>query len=217
MICRLMQLLMQSNALIRERERACEYQHLCFSQVQQQHLLIMNHWFYYLATEKCHVAFQLRNYFIDKFAGQPQLLTTSFFPCLRVCAECVSVLCVRLRYKGPKSIYLYLRIETYHDIVKTTFNWGGPLISPCPGHRCVIIRPCRRRIPVSRLIQKSVRILCPGHNLQNGATVMQKVFSLLHNVTIEPLMADGVFWRCVSYFSGPWQCNLLDSQLGLPR
>ncbi len=25
-------------------------------------------------------------------------------------------------------------------------------------------------------------------------------------------MADGAFWRCVSYFSGPWQCNLLGSQ-----
>ncbi len=31
-------------------------------------------------------------------------------------------------------------------------------------------------------------------------------------VTIEPLMADGVSWRCFSYFSGPWQCNLLGSQ-----
>ncbi len=58
------------------------------------------------------------------------------------------------------------------------------------------------------------------HTLQNGAMVMlrcrivelshyfcliyiQKVFSSRHKVTVEPLMADGVFWRHVSYFSGP--------------
>ncbi len=40
----------------------------------------------------------------------------------------------------------------------------------------------------------------------------KKVFSSFHNITIEPLMADGVFWRCFSYFYGPWQCNLLGSQ-----
>ncbi len=57
--------------------------------------------------------------------------------------------------------------------------------------------------------------------LQNGATVtrrrnsyfcflcIQKVFSSLH---IEPLMADGLFWRCLYDFSGPWQCYLLNSQ-----
>ncbi len=27
-----------------------------------------------------------------------------------------------------------------------------------------------------------------------------KVFSSLHSIMIEPLMADGVFWRCFSYF-----------------
>ncbi len=41
---------------------------------------------------------------------------------------------------------------------------------------------------------------------------IQKVFLSLHNVMIDPLMADGVSWRCCSYFSGPWQCNLLGSQ-----
>ncbi len=38
------------------------------------------------------------------------------------------------------------------------------------------------------------------------------MFSWLHNITIEQLMADGVSWRCLSCFSGPWQCNLLGSQ-----
>ncbi len=41
-----------------------------------------------------------------------------------------------------------------------------------------------------------------------------KVFSSLHNIQINPLMvmADGVFWQCFSYFSGPWHCNLLGSK-----
>ncbi len=38
------------------------------------------------------------------------------------------------------------------------------------------------------------------------------LFSLLHQIQIEPLMADGVSWRCFSYFSGPWQWELLSSQ-----
>ncbi len=41
---------------------------------------------------------------------------------------------------------------------------------------------------------------------------IQKVFLSPHKVQIEPLMADGLFWRCLSYFSGPWQCYLIDSQ-----
>ncbi len=41
---------------------------------------------------------------------------------------------------------------------------------------------------------------------------VQKVFPSLHDITIEPLMADGVSWRCFSYFSGPLQCTLLGSQ-----
>ncbi len=36
------------------------------------------------------------------------------------------------------------------------------------------VNRCRRRIPVSRLTQKSVRILHPGDNLQNGATRTQR-------------------------------------------
>ncbi len=39
-----------------------------------------------------------------------------------------------------------------------------------------------------------------------GFFCVQKVFSLLHNLTVEPLMADGLFWQCFLYFSGPWQC-----------
>ncbi len=42
--------------------------------------------------------------------------------------------------------------------------------------------------------------------------IIQKVFSSLHKVQIEPRMADGLFWRCLSYFSGPRQCYLLGSQ-----
>ncbi len=41
---------------------------------------------------------------------------------------------------------------------------------------------------------------------------VQKVFSSLHNIQVEPLMADGLFWWCLSYFPGPWQCYLLGSQ-----
>ncbi len=41
---------------------------------------------------------------------------------------------------------------------------------------------------------------------------IQKVFSSLHNITIDPLMADGVSWQCFSCFSGPWQYKLLGSQ-----
>ncbi len=89
-----------------------------------------------------------------------------------------------------------------------------------------------RRIPVSGLIQKSVRTCVQGliskmalrwH--REDVTVpycwikslflfyfRTKIFSSLHNITIEPLMADGVSWRCFSYSSGPWQCNLLGSQ-----
>ncbi len=28
----------------------------------------------------------------------------------------------------------------------------------------------------------------------------------IYNIQIEPLMADGLFWQCLSYFSGTWQC-----------
>ncbi len=42
--------------------------------------------------------------------------------------------------------------------------------------RCLHSKPSiyRRRIPVSRLIQKSVRILRHGDNLQNGATLTRR-------------------------------------------
>ncbi len=39
---------------------------------------------------------------------------------------------------------------------------------------------------------------------------VQKVFSSLHKIQVEPLTADGVFWRCFSFFSGPWQSYLYD-------
>ncbi len=40
--------------------------------------------------------------------------------CVRVCTVCAS-----MRYKGPKSIYLYLRIETSHDVINTLWVGGG--------------------------------------------------------------------------------------------
>jgi len=49
--------------------------------------------------------------------------------------------------------------------------------------------------------------------LLTGPVCIQKVFSSLHNSQIEPLMTIlGLFWWCLSYFSGPWQCYLLGSQ-----
>ncbi len=50
------------------------------------------------------------------------------------------------------------------------------------------------------------------YSLQNGATLNQRRRNTVHNITVEPLMADGLFWRCFSYFSGPRQCYLLGSQ-----
>ncbi len=41
---------------------------------------------------------------------------------------------------------------------------------------------------------------------------IQKVFSSLHKILIEPLMADGLSWWCFSYFSEPQQCYLLGSR-----
>ena len=90
----------------------------------------------------------------------------------------------------------------------------------------------RKCILVAGLTQKSIRCLRSAHILQNGATLMWRdteetncwikslfLFTLrtkkdsrhLHNVTVEPLIADGLFLRSFSYFSGPWQCNLLGS------
>ncbi len=42
---------------------------------------------------------------------------------------------------------------------------------------------------------------------------IQKVFSSLHKIQIEPPMADGFHWRCLSFFSGPQQCYLHGSQM----
>ncbi len=41
---------------------------------------------------------------------------------------------------------------------------------------------------------------------------IQKIFSSLHKNQIEPLKADGVSWRCFSFFSRAQQCYLLGSQ-----
>ncbi len=73
----------------------------------------------------------------------------------------------------------------------------------------------RRRIRVVRLTQNRIRYLRPADlkmvlRWRGGDKLLNKVFSLLHKVQIEPLMADGLF--CLSYFSVPWQCYLLGSQ-----
>ncbi len=62
-------------------------------------------------------------------------------------------------------------------------------------------------------------------NIQNGAILTrrdresyfyflcaQKVFSSLHKIQIEPLMADWLPWWCFSYFSEPQQWYLLGSR-----
>ncbi len=58
---------------------------------------------------------------------------------------------------------------------------------------------------------------CRGDELLNKVIILfflciQKVFSLFCKIMVEPLMADGLFWQCLSYYSGPWQCYLLGSQ-----
>ncbi len=90
----------------------------------------------------------------------------------------------------------------------------------------------KKSILALRRMLKSVRCLCLAGNIQNGATqtrrdreetncwkknlyfyflCIQKVFSSLYIIQIEPLMADGVSSWCFSYFSVPRQCYLLDS------
>ena len=90
----------------------------------------------------------------------------------------------------------------------------------------------KQHILVARLTQKSVRYLRTAQICQNGATLMwrdteetnywikslffcflfiQKLFSSLHITQIARLMTDGVFWRCFSYFPGPWHCYLFGS------
>ncbi len=82
-------------------------------------------------------------------------------------------------------------------------------------------------------IQKSVSCMRSMGNIQNGATLtrrdreemncwkkgryfyffcIEKVFSSLHKIQIEPLMADGLPWPCFSFFSGLQPCYLLGSQ-----
>ncbi len=90
-----------------------------------------------------------------------------------------------------------------------------------------IVNKCRRRIRVVRLTQNSYIIWIfskmvlrwrRGDKLLNKFIILvciQKVFSSLHNIQIEPLMADGLFWRFFSYFSRPWQWNLVCSLTNL--
>ncbi len=74
----------------------CECLHLCFSQqgsaaesTNIDSLIFKLNCFKNLATEKCHVAFQLQNYFTDEFSDDKFL---SASPRVRVCR----LLCVRL-------------------------------------------------------------------------------------------------------------------------
>ncbi len=79
---------------------------------------------------------------------------------------------------------------------------------------------CKQRTLVARLIQKSIHIWLRGDDTVPNCWIKslfcfistQKVILLLHNSQIEPLIADGVSWRCFSYFSGPRQCYLLGSR-----
>ncbi len=87
----------------------------------------------------------------------------------------------------------------------------------------------KRKIRIHALMrmQKSVRCLRSMANIQNSVMrkdreetncwrkvvlCIQKVFLLLHKIQIEPLMSDGLPWRCFSFFSGPRQCYLLGRQ-----
>ncbi len=70
---------------------------------------------------------------------------------------------------------------------------------------------------------------CVASVCENNQPVMVKIHTLIFirskkiinslsewavsdSPSIEPLMADGASWRCFSFFSGLWQCNLLGSQ-----
>ncbi len=82
--------------------------------------------------------------------------------------------------------------------------------------------------------KKSVRVLRPWHITSKMAlrwhkgdvTVtncwikslffVQNVFSSLYKRQIEPLMADGVFWRCFSYFSGSLTVQFLADATSIP-
>ncbi len=70
-----------------------------------------------------------------------------------------------------------------------------------------------------RLTPKSIRYLLPADILQNSAMLNQRrligewnccflcaenVYSSLHKIQIEPLIADGVSWRCFSFFIWVW-------------
>ncbi len=82
---------------------------------------------------------------------------------------------------------LFLRKENKTTIL---FNNSSPLLQ-----RSTILESIR-------WTQAAFAVLCqPRHK-----------DALFHSIQIEPLMADGLFWRCFSYFYGPWQCNLLCSQ-----
>ncbi len=79
----------------------------------------------------------------------------------------------------------------------------------------------KQRICAMRLTQNSVRrVYSPKWQDETNCWIKSlflfslrtKLFLSLHKVQIEPLMADGLFWRCLSHFSGHWQCNLLGSQ-----
>ncbi len=81
------------------------------------------------------------------------------------------------------------------------------------------VNKCRKRIRVARLTQNSVRSVCV-QQIFSKMELRRRLFIFFtsqkcsHSFTIqiEPLIADGLFWRCFSYFSVSWQRYLLGSQ-----
>ncbi len=93
--------------------------------------------------------------------------------------------------------YVYLRMDLNKNSVSVWCSWHRTAYTVC-----------------IQLIFSKMALRWRGENCWIKSLFLfslQKVFSSLHKVQIEPLMADGLFWRCLSYFSGPWPCYLLGS------
>ncbi len=82
--------------------------------------------------------------------------------------------------------------------VSVWHSWHRTAYAICLSYRYSPKWRWRRR---EELLNKVIILIC-----------VEKAFLSLHDSPIEPLMADGLFWWCLSYFSGPWQWYLLGSQ-----
>ncbi len=135
-----------------------------------------------------------------------------------------------LNFMKRREYFLYtkkIKITTFI----TTFFTTITLLSVSP-RQCNAILDFERKQRELFCIRLNTRMrilrcLRSIHNFQNGATLtrrdrekmncckksfflcVQNVFSSLHKIQIEPLTADGVFWR---WFSEPRQRYLLGSQ-----